>query len=90
MFASAQNRASDPRSLEIGGVQAGNRRLAPILDSSSLRGFIMTKRLFVTLLTLLTLIGATASITGCNTMEGVGKDVQHAGGAIQGEANEHR
>jgi len=42
------------------------------------------------LLTMLTLIGAAATVTGCNTMAGVGQDVQQAGGAIKGEANEHR
>jgi len=50
----------------------------------------MLKRFFVTLFTMLTLVGAAATFTGCNTMEGVGKDVQQAGGAIKGEANEHR
>jgi predicted small secreted protein len=50
----------------------------------------MLNRLLATLLTVLTLVGAAATITGCNTMAGVGQDVQQAGGAIKGEANEHR
>jgi len=50
----------------------------------------MFKRVFMTLLTLLSIVGATATFTGCNTMEGAGKDIQRAGGAIKDEANEHR
>ncbi len=50
----------------------------------------MLRRFLVTLFAMLTLVGAAASITGCNTIEGAGKDVQRAGGAISGEANEHR
>ncbi len=50
----------------------------------------MIKKLLVTLLTMLAVIGATATVTGCNTMEGAGKDVQRAGGAISDEAREHK
>ncbi len=50
----------------------------------------MFKRVFATLLTLLSIVGATAAVTGCNTIEGAGKDVQRAGTAIKDEANEHR
>ena len=50
----------------------------------------MLKRSFVMLLTMLTLVGAAATFSGCNTVEGAGKDIQKAGGAISGEANEHR
>ena len=50
----------------------------------------MFKRIFVTLLTLLSIVGAAAAVTGCNTMAGAGKDVQQAGSAIKDEANEHR
>lgn len=30
------------------------------------------------------------ALTACNTIEGVGLDLQHAGQAIQGEAKEHK
>jgi len=30
------------------------------------------------------------SLTACNTVEGVGKDVEAAGGAIEGEAAENK
>ncbi|MDP2827198.1 MAG: entericidin A/B family lipoprotein [Sulfuricellaceae bacterium] len=50
----------------------------------------MLKRVFMTLLTLLSIVGAAATLTGCNTMEGAGKDVQQAGQAIKNEANERR
>lgn len=50
----------------------------------------MINKMFVTLLTMLAVIGATATITGCNTVEGAGKDIQKAGSEIQGEAREHQ
>lgn len=53
-------------------------------------GFIMLKRIFVALLTMLSIVGATATLTACNTMEGAGKDIQRAGGAIEDKANENR
>ena len=54
------------------------------------KGFAMFKRVFAILLTLLSIAGAAATVTGCNTIEGAGKDVQQAGGAIRDEANEHK
>ncbi len=50
----------------------------------------MIKRVIMTLLTLLSVIGAMTTFTACNTMAGAGQDIQKAGGAIEGEANEHR
>lgn len=50
----------------------------------------MFKRVFVTLLTMLSIVGATATFTACNTIAGAGQDVQQAGGAIKDEANEHK
>ena len=50
----------------------------------------MIKRIFVLLLATLFLAGAAATLTGCNTMEGAGKDIQQGGKAIKDEANEHR
>ncbi|HEX7972300.1 MAG TPA: entericidin A/B family lipoprotein [Thiobacillus sp.] len=53
-------------------------------------GFIMFTRVLATLLTMLSIAGATAILAGCNTVEGAGKDIQQAGGAIKDEANEHK
>ncbi|OYY94162.1 MAG: entericidin, EcnA/B family [Hydrogenophilales bacterium 28-61-23] len=50
----------------------------------------MIKRIFVTLLTMLSIVGATATFTACNTMEGAGQDIQQAGGAIKDKANENK
>ena len=33
---------------------------------------------------------ATVVLAGCNTMAGVGKDVERGGQKVQNEANEHR
>ncbi|WP_372521660.1 entericidin A/B family lipoprotein [Sulfuricaulis sp.] len=50
----------------------------------------MIKRIIVLLLATFFLAGAAATLTGCNTMEGAGKDIQKGGKAIKDEANEHR
>ena len=50
----------------------------------------MTKRLFASLLAMLMLAGAAATLTGCNTVEGAGKDIQQGGKAIKDEANENK
>ena len=50
----------------------------------------MIKRIFALLLATLFLAGAVATLTGCNTVEGAGKDIQQGGKAIRNEANEHR
>jgi predicted small secreted protein len=50
----------------------------------------MIKRIFVLLLSTLFLAGAMATLTGCNTVEGAGKDIEQGGKAIKNEANEHK
>lgn len=50
----------------------------------------MIKRIFMSLLATLFLAGAVATLTGCNTVEGAGKDIQQGGKAIKDEANEHK
>ncbi|MND06796.1 entericidin B membrane lipoprotein [compost metagenome] len=50
----------------------------------------MIKRIFALLLTTLFLVSATAALTGCNTVEGAGKDIEQGGKAIKDEANEHK
>ena len=50
----------------------------------------MIKRIFALLLTTMFLAGAAATLTGCNTVEGAGKDIEKGGKAIKDEANEHK
>ena len=50
----------------------------------------MFKRFFMLLLSTLLLSGVTATLTGCNTMAGAGKDIEKGGEAIKDEANEHK
>ncbi|MBW8309591.1 MAG: entericidin A/B family lipoprotein [Candidatus Paracaedibacteraceae bacterium] len=39
---------------------------------------------------LLTLLCAGFALTGCNTVEGFGKDMERAGGSIEESAQEHK
>lgn len=49
----------------------------------------MTKKIFVLLLTALFLAATIVTLTGCNTMEGAGKDIEKGGKAVKDEAHEH-
>ena len=49
----------------------------------------MFKKFFV-LLSMLFLVSTAATLAGCNTLEGAGKDIQLGGKAIEDKANEHR
>ena len=48
------------------------------------------KKSLASFLAALFFAGIFASLSGCNTVEGVGKDVQQGGKAIKDEANEQR
>ena len=50
----------------------------------------MFKTIFVSLLASLLLAGTFATLTGCNTIAGAGKDVEQGGKAVKDEANEHK
>jgi len=50
----------------------------------------MIKRVFAMLLATLFLAGTAATLTGCNTVSGAGKDIEQGGKAIKDEANEHK
>lgn len=50
----------------------------------------MIKKIFALLLTTLYLAGTAAALTGCNTVEGAGKDIEKGGKAIKDEAGEHK
>ena len=44
----------------------------------------------MSLLAAMLLTGTAAVITGCNTVEGAGKDIEQGGKAIKDEANEQK
>lgn len=50
----------------------------------------MFKKIIPILLAAVFMAGAAATLTGCNTVEGAGKDIQQGGKAIKDEANEQR
>lgn len=50
----------------------------------------MIKKILVSLLTTMFLAGALATLTGCNTMAGAGKDIERGGEKIKDEANDHK
>ena len=50
----------------------------------------MLKKTFTLMLTTLFLASTIAALTGCNTVEGAGKDIEKGGKAIKDEASEHK
>lgn len=50
----------------------------------------MFKRILATLLAALFFAGLMGTISGCNTIEGAGKDIEQGGRAIKDEAREKR
>jgi predicted small secreted protein len=50
----------------------------------------MTKRIFASLLAALFFVSFYGALAGCNTMAGVGQDVEQGGKAIKDEAREKR
>lgn len=50
----------------------------------------MIKKTVSSLLAMLFLAGALATLVGCNTMEGVGRDIEKGGSEIKEEAAEHK
>ena len=50
----------------------------------------MLKKILVPVLAMLFLASTGVVLTGCNTVEGAGKDIQKGGQAIKDEANEHK
>jgi predicted small secreted protein len=49
----------------------------------------MFKKIFVSLFASLFLLGTLAAMSGCNTVEGAGKDIEKGGKAVKDEAREH-
>ena len=49
----------------------------------------MIKKAFLTILAATFLSGMTLTLTGCNTMEGLGKDIERGGDKIKDEAREN-
>jgi predicted small secreted protein len=54
------------------------------------KGIAMRKNLAIAFISLVVLTGASTFLTACNTVEGAGRDVSKAGGAITEEAKEHK
>ena len=50
----------------------------------------MTRKIFASLLAMAFSAAFFGTLAGCNTMEGVGKDVQKGGQEIKDEAREHK
>jgi len=50
----------------------------------------MFKKIFVSLFTAAFLLGSLGTLTGCNTIEGAGKDIEKGGKAIKDEAREQK
>lgn len=50
----------------------------------------MFKKIFVPLLAAAFLFGSLGALTGCNTIEGAGKDIEKGGKAVKDEAREQR
>lgn len=50
----------------------------------------MIKRLLTPFMAALFLAGSFAILSGCNTVEGAGKDIEKGGKAIKDEAREHK
>jgi predicted small secreted protein len=50
----------------------------------------MRKYLAMTFVSLVVIVGASSFLSACNTVEGAGKDVAHAGHEVSEEAKEHK
>jgi predicted small secreted protein len=50
----------------------------------------MISRILATLLATLFLTGAIGTLSGCNTIEGAGKDIEQGGKAVKEEAREQK
>ena len=50
----------------------------------------MFKKIFAVLLASLFLGGTLGSLAGCNTVRGIGQDIERGGEKLQQESNEHR
>jgi entericidin B len=49
----------------------------------------MIRRILQPLMAIVFAAGVLGALAGCNTIEGVGADIQHGGKAIKDEAKEH-
>jgi entericidin B len=50
----------------------------------------MVRKYFISLLTGLFVVSFIGALSGCNTVEGAGKDIEQGGKAIKNEAREQR
>jgi len=66
--------------------RVGRARL--IVNHFDERILIMMKKLMLVLIAMT--IGSPVFLSGCNTMQGVGRDIEKGGNKIQEEATEHK
>lgn len=50
----------------------------------------MIKKMLVPLLAAVFVLGSLGALTGCNTIEGAGKDIEKGGKAVKDEAREQK
>jgi len=50
----------------------------------------MIRKVFAFMLMAMFMAGTAVVVTGCNTVEGAGKDIEQGGKVIKDEANEHK
>ena len=50
----------------------------------------MIQRIVASIVASLFLLGSIGTLAGCNTVHGIGQDVERGGEKIKDEANEHR
>ena len=62
----------------------------PAMATPLQKDSIMRKYLSVTFARFVVIVGASSFLSACNTVEGAGKDVSHAGHEVSEEANEHK
>ena len=63
---------------------------APQRGAKTQRRQTMRKNLAIAFTSLVVLFGASTFLSACNTVQGVGQDVSHAGREISEEAKEHK
>jgi predicted small secreted protein len=69
----------------------GRRDIRPIfLSTTQHGGFHMNITKFKPAYLLMLILAYAGAITGCNTIEGAGEDIQRGGKAIEDEAQEHK
>lgn len=75
--------------ISYGASNANRSPLKPTIEPRK-EVVIMLKRILLLIALLAGTASSTLALTACNTIEGAGKDISHAGSAIQDEARENK